>query len=1070
MAGNLGDLIVRVGADISGFASSMSTVSGQLSAVDKEAQKAGAGFTRIGQTLTGIGTGISAAVTLPILGAGIAATKFATDFDLGMRQVTSLVGGATQKEFADLSAATLRLAKDMGIDAVGATRALYEAISAGIPKENALDFVAVASKAAIAGLTDTKISVNALTTMIAAYGLKTSEAAKLADAMFQAVNIGKFQFADLAAAIGPAAQMASTLGISYQELLGATATLSISAGSAGVAVTQVESAMRSLLNPTKEMQAAFDQIGVASGSAAIKTYGFEGTLQKLREATGGNVEAFNALFGRIEGSVGAMGLTGDKAATAAKDLDTMRHASDGLGASTVAFNEINKSTQRQLEINLNNLKSTAIELGTSLLPAVNNLLTASKPLLEVLASMVTWFTTLPSGIQTTAIGVAAVVAAIGPLVVIAGQASIAIGGTAKAIALIPAAASLVSVSFTGLAASIGSVSVALQSGLIGALTAGELALLGVSSAVAALGSALAGMKLGVWIADLEIANNTLRSFRDMIFGVDSNAQALAKKGLAEAEASAEKLRLKLAAVGVVVERGSMTIDQYSRALLAAAAQHGKTTDSTDKLNTARKAAEEATKGLKAEEQALVATQKYEAEQLKTLAGWQEIEDKKASALAKSLETLYRNAAQSARDEKALAEESAALDARMRGLGDGSVPGLTASLKDFFSELDQANLAASGINRLGDAYKLLGITTSASLQDAAKKAQQAYSDIAGYGGSSAYDVQQAWVKSIEAQKAAVVASGEVWSEDQEKRLEMARAGLETYTADTKKGVAEQKTAWDDLGSSISTIITNTAQSISKALWDGDLSFGEKMKTMLKSIGEAVTSYFLEPATKAITKFVTETLIDLLSGKGFGSVLQNVKDLGKSISDIFTTISGTAASTAGGVASTAGGVASSGGSAAGGAGSAVSGGLTGWLGAIGSLGSMVSGIVGNFQNARQENTLNAIELNTRILSMFYMASGGIMDKFTELWGWVGDMHTGLQILVDRSLKPYDIMDGLDRMETLMRNDLVPDLKAMREAGSAPPVSVNIAGNVIGNTSFADEIATIIYNKLKLQGAVA
>src|SRR5687768_16316567 len=132
----------------------------------------------------------------------------------------------------------------MGIDAVQSTEALYEALSSGVPKENAIDFLRVASTAAIAGLSETGIAVDALTTITAAYGLQTSEAKNVADAMFRAVDVGKFQFGDLAKAIGPAAQQASNLGISYQELLAATSTLSVTSGGVSNAVTQIESAMR----------------------------------------------------------------------------------------------------------------------------------------------------------------------------------------------------------------------------------------------------------------------------------------------------------------------------------------------------------------------------------------------------------------------------------------------------------------------------------------------------------------------------------------------------------------------------------------------------------------------------------------------------------------------------------------------------------------------------------------------------------------------------------------------------------------------------------------------------------
>jgi TP901 family phage tail tape measure protein len=361
-----------------------------------------------------VGGILTAAFTLPLAGAGIAVTKFAADFDLEMRKVTSLLGGATEQEFKQLSAATLELSQSMGIDAVKSAQALYEALSAGVPKENALSFIEVASKAAIAGITDTKVVVDALTTVIAAYGLQASDAKAISDTMFQAVNVGKFQFADLAASIGPAAQQAKNLGVSYQELMAATATLSITSGGVSEAVTQVQSAMRALLDPTKEMVVALEAVGFNSGSAAVKALGLEGTLEALRKQTGDNAEAFNALFGRLEASTAAVGLTGDKARKAATDLEVMRHATDGAGASTKAFEEIQKSSSRQFEIAKAELKNIAIEMGTSLLPAVNSLLQTSKPLIDFLSDAVKWFVALPEPVRNTALAFAGLAAVIGP--------------------------------------------------------------------------------------------------------------------------------------------------------------------------------------------------------------------------------------------------------------------------------------------------------------------------------------------------------------------------------------------------------------------------------------------------------------------------------------------------------------------------------------------------------------------------------------------------------------------------------------------------------------------------------
>lgn len=411
----LGDLIYRVGADITKFDSDMAKVSKTLSKLDRDSAKALAGFDKIGDRLTAAGTAMTAGLTVPIAGVGIAATKMASDFDLSMRQVTSLLGGVGDKEFKELSDKTLALSRSLGVDAVDAAHALYEAISAGVPADNAVDFLRVASVAAIAGVTDTKTAVNGLTTIIQSYGLEMSDAKAVSDAMFQAVNVGKMTFPELSGAIGIAAGSAHLLGISYQELLAASATLTLTTGQ-GVneAMTMLQSSMRALIDPSKEMSALLKAIGFESGVAATQSLGLEGTLEKLWVASGKNVVTFNAAFGRIEAFRGAVGLTGTNASKAAEQLEQLNHSTDGVGASQKAFEEINKSLSRQMEAFWTSIKDTGIQLGQTLIPALTGVVSASQPLLTFLADAVKWFSELPSPVQTTALAIAGMVAVVGP--------------------------------------------------------------------------------------------------------------------------------------------------------------------------------------------------------------------------------------------------------------------------------------------------------------------------------------------------------------------------------------------------------------------------------------------------------------------------------------------------------------------------------------------------------------------------------------------------------------------------------------------------------------------------------
>ena len=400
----------------------------------------------------------------------------------------------------------------------------------------------------------------------------------------------------------------------------------------------------------------------------------------------------------------------------------------------------------------------------------------------------------------------------------------------------------------------------------------------------------------------------------------------------------------------------------------------------------------------------------------------------------------------------------ALDVEMKALA-LTTDNLTASTKALFDKMAASATAASGIDSVGTAYSTLGITvTSADLQKKSDDLWKAYETLATSGAPSLYDLQVAWVAVQEADKLALAAVGE-WTP----ALETALQASKTKLGEMQGHVTPLKNAWTELATNIKGAVGGAIDDMVVMLFDGDFSFGKRLTQMWKDIGISVVDMFITPAKNAITEFISTTIVDLLSGKGLGGVLQNIKDIGSSLKDALGIGSG-AASTAGGVASAGGGAASTGGGVA----SAVGGGLTGWLSAIGSIGSMVTGAIGDVQNMKIEKTLSLIEESTRYTWILF--NGFIAENVGNIasrLGWDGGPLSGIH---DRVLKLYDIMDGLVSIDDRLKNDLVPDLKAIREASGSPEIVVNIEGSVIGESAFVDKIANAFYAKLKLQGAIA
>ncbi len=792
----------------------MGDVSKRLNAIDREANAAFSGFAKIGDRLTTIGTGITAAVSLPLAAAGIAATKFAADFEGEMRKVTSLLGGVTQKEFENLNQKVLEVSRSLGVDATKSAQALYEVISAGVPPNNAIDFLAQASKTAIAGVTDTKVAVDALTTIIAAYNLKTEQAKEVSDAMFQAVNVGKFQFEDLAKAIGPAAAQANNLGISYQELLAATSTLSITSGGVSQAVTQIESAMRALLDPTKEMKAGLQAIGFETGSAAVKTLGFEKTLQELRKQTGGSAEAFNALFGRIEGASGALGLTGDRAAQAAKDYETLKTATAGVGSTQKALDEINKGTTRQYEILAAQLKVTAIELGTALLPAVNDLLIAAKPLVSLLAGIVEAFTKLPQPLQTAAVGLGALVIAIGPAIASLGFLTTALVDAAKAM------------KFLGEATLLTDFGKALTGNLIGPMTLAQ------SRVVSFLG-VLKGLAVPVTIGivtyqALDALTKTETATANLTKAMDQQKASLdlLNKKYREQEIAAGRL------ADPIIKAKESILD-FIKGLKAAPAaidavtksQKGAFSDSDRKrIEEFKKEIQEADEKTRLHNQALRELGKEVKE-----AG---DKHKEGTGKVRQFLDLFPELAAKLRiveaeyqkNVEAVAAYRLAVERGEKGtvdLTEGFV-GLEEAIPPLRAEIDQLPDSVDGmkesmeglvkpIEKVIEAYRRLGLQTPQELQKTVNANREAWEIIVKDSGSQSVAALEAWIKYEESRQEAARRSGQVIPEEQRKGLERAQQQLDA-------ALGKQESSWGKFTQQVSTIINDFAKDLARGTID------------------------------------------------------------------------------------------------------------------------------------------------------------------------------------------------------------------------------------------------------------
>jgi hypothetical protein len=160
----------RAQRELDALAKKADTLSNRMNAV-------GGAFQNAGRKLSAVGGTMTRRVTLPIVGAGIAAVKTASDFETSFAQIEGLVG-VTGDELDVLRDAAVQLGPTFGKSAGEAAEALFFITSAGLRGQDAIDVLESSLKASASGLGDVATIADLTTSVMNAYGSDVMSAAR----------------------------------------------------------------------------------------------------------------------------------------------------------------------------------------------------------------------------------------------------------------------------------------------------------------------------------------------------------------------------------------------------------------------------------------------------------------------------------------------------------------------------------------------------------------------------------------------------------------------------------------------------------------------------------------------------------------------------------------------------------------------------------------------------------------------------------------------------------------------------------------------------------------------------
>ena len=404
------ELKVRITADTNGLKGALNGISNDISKASKDFE----GLKKVGEGIASVGKKLTAGLTLPIVGIGVASTKTAGDFEASMNKV-SAISGATGKDLQSLE----DLAKNMGATTKFSASESAEALSymgmAGWKTEDMLKGLPGVLNLASAGGTDLALTSDIVTDGLTAMGLTAKDTDKFVDIMASTCSNANTNIELMGETLKYVGPVAGSLGIEMDDLsvaIGLMGNAGLKGSNAG---TSLRAGLANLVKPTKEMSKAMKEYGVELITNKDGSVNLMATMENLRSVLGEldqttQAQALSTIFGKEAMSGWASIVNASEG-----DFNKLTEAianSDGVAQSM--SDTMMQGMNGALTEMKSALEGVAITIGERLTPFM-------EALADKVSQLCNWFQNLSPTTQTVIMVISGLVACIGPLLILVGS-------------------------------------------------------------------------------------------------------------------------------------------------------------------------------------------------------------------------------------------------------------------------------------------------------------------------------------------------------------------------------------------------------------------------------------------------------------------------------------------------------------------------------------------------------------------------------------------------------------------------------------------------------------------------
>ena len=439
--------IIETEQELRNLASEANKASDSLSKIGA----AGEVLQNVGDKISDVGGKLTTHVTVPIMAAGTAAVKTASDFDSAMSKVAA-VSGATGDDLDKLRDKAREMGSKTKFSASEAAEAMNYMAMAGWKTNDMLSGIDGIMNLAAASGEDLATTSDIVTDALTAFGLTAADSGHFADVLAAASSNANTNVSMLGESFKYCAPIAGALGFSCEDTAEALGLMA----NAGIKSTQSGTSMRSI------MTALSGDVKFCSetfGEMEIATTNQDGSMRELSDILADCRVAFNQMT-ESEKASAAQALVGKNAMSgflalmnaAPQDIDKLSGAIAECDGTSLAMAEtMQDNLGGQLTILKSQLEELAISFGEILMPVIRDIVTKIQAFIDKLNAM-------DPATKQTIVKIALAAAAMGPLLVVIGKVISSVGGLMSFISKVPTMIAGAKTAFSTLGAAIGGIS------------------------------------------------------------------------------------------------------------------------------------------------------------------------------------------------------------------------------------------------------------------------------------------------------------------------------------------------------------------------------------------------------------------------------------------------------------------------------------------------------------------------------------------------------------------------------------------------------------------------------------